>query len=506
MADLTPSKRDEFWILARSAAYLRGRGVTFGPPLIQGSAINPGVYSIPVSLMKVPGVAAMDLNLGIFADNSLDHVLMTPAVGALTDPRAFLTEATRKLKVGGHLVFVMSLDQPIQSDVTPRELLASLSHWREKDEWSEGGKWLLVLKKEPGRRGIEPQAVRTGKRACIARYGALGDAIIMTPLVRHLHESGYHVTLNISGYCAPVFENSPFVDNLIVQEKDLIPNHLLGRYWRYWEAHYDKYINLSESLEGDLLIVENRAPFFTTKKWRNERGSANYYDYTLVRAGFPEVTGKRGELFFTNAEERRATKYFSQFKDQFTVLWALNGSSHHKVYPLLEPTLREWFRSHGDARVITVGDANARNLEFAHYQLIPQAGKWSIRESLIGTKYASCVVGPETMITNAVGCFDTPKIVLLSHSSRENLTKYFTNDYSLEPDQAVAPCYPCNQLHYTKESCPQRVVQDTITGEELGVSPACTLAISPQRLMERLDEVYDQWRGQRSARTDAATV
>jgi hypothetical protein len=43
----------------------------------------------------------------------------------------------------------------------------------------------------------------------------LGDAIILTPLIRQLKEDGYHVTLNVSSYCLPVFENNPFVDNIL---------------------------------------------------------------------------------------------------------------------------------------------------------------------------------------------------------------------------------------------------------------------------------------------------
>jgi len=501
LTQITPSPApagDDFWALARSAGYLRGRGVTFGPPLIQPGAINPQVYSISVGITRTPGVAAVDADLRVIADGSLDHLLVTPVLAAMKDPRGLLQEGARKLKVGGHLILLVDTTpkDPAHHTFLPsetREVLSSLQEWRMKDEHEENGKYLLILKKEKGRRGIRYSPGSSRPRVCVARYGALGDAIIMSPLVRQLAEDGWEVTLNISSYCAPVFENNPHISNIIIQERDLIPNHLLGRYWKYWETQYDRYINLSESIEGDLLIVEGRPPFFTSHAWREERCARNYYDHTMDRGGYPNVTGTRGELFFTNAEERRAQKFFQPMRDQFVVVWALNGSSHHKIYPLMEPLLREWFRTHPDARVVTTGDTNAKQLEFDHYQLLRRAGEWSIRESLISTKYADLVVGPETMMTNAAGCFSTPKIVLLSHSSRENLTKYFLNDYSLEPNRATAPCYPCHQLHYTKESCPVGGVEDVHTGVELGQAPICALSIAPEVLMARLDEVYKKW-------------
>lgn len=497
----TQVARDDFWVLARAAVYLRGKGVTFGPPLLTEAAINQGVYSIPMALHRLGRVALQDNNFGIFADGSLDHILVTPMLAGLTDPNIFLREAVRKLKMGGHLILLTPLKQLAPDHIAfepsaTRAAIRELAHWGVKCDHVERDKHLLILKKVEGRKGWDVAAKPVGqKRVCVTRYGALGDAIIMTPLLRQLKEDGYHVTLNISSYCAPVFENNPHIDNILIQERDLIPNQMLGRYWRFWEGEYDRFINLSESLEGDLLVVENRPPFYTSREWRHERCNRNYYDYTLERGGYPQATGRRGELFFTEAEERRARRAFEPLAGKFNILWAINGSSHHKVYPMLEATMREWFREHSDSRLITTGDVTARGNEFPHWQCVPRAGLWSIRESLIATKYASVVIGPETMITNASGCFSTPKIVLLSHSSRENLTKYFLGDHSLEPDRATAPCYPCHQLHYSKESCPLGTLEDTSTGETLGQAPVCTLAISPEWVLAELDVIYAAWKG-----------
>jgi hypothetical protein len=44
-----------------------------------------------------------------------------------------------------------------------------------------------------------------------------------------------------------------------------------------------------------------------------------------------------------------------------------------------------------------------------------------------------------------------PKVVFLSHSSRENLTRDWVNTFSLF--STTTKCYPCHKLHYTWDGC-----------------------------------------------------
>lgn len=104
------SASDDFWVLAESACYLGGRGVTFGPPLLGVPALNPGVYSIPITLQRLDRTAAIDKDLHIFADGSLDHILITPMIAASDNAEALLREASQKLKIGGHLVLLTYLE------------------------------------------------------------------------------------------------------------------------------------------------------------------------------------------------------------------------------------------------------------------------------------------------------------------------------------------------------------------------------------------------------------
>ena len=490
------------WLRFRTVAYLTGRGLVFGSEteVFPHEATDLGKYALYADVGRHARVDICDNSFDLFTPEAFDYVFVGRRLESVRDPEASLREAISKLKVGGHLILFLPLvkEQELVHSFTVagiRSLVDTTGSWTAKDSYERDGWSLQIFKKTRGPRGITDWVKPTRPRALVARYGALGDMVMVTPLLRHLAEDGYHVTVNCTRYSAPVLDNNPYVHNLIIQERDAIPNHELGDYWSEWSNDYDRYINLSESIEGTLLKVEGRRDFYTRQQWRHERCNVNYYDYTMQRGGYPESHGERGELYLSRVEEREARKFRNRYADKFLLVWALNGSSHHKVYGLFEPVLTDWLNGHPDAIAVTVGDHTASLLEFEHTQLVPKAGVWPIRTSLAMTKYADLVVGPESVITNTAGCFATPKITFLSHSSHENLCKYWLNDYCLEPDPAVAPCYPCHQLHYTRPSCPLAEIKNDATGEPLVSGPLCSMgAISGERVVARLSEVYDKWK------------
>ena len=329
------------------------------------------------------------------------------------------------------------------------------------------------------------------KRACVCRYGALGDFIIMTPLLKALKQDGYNVTVNITPYAAELAKHNPNIDNIILQERDIIPNPWLGDYWKHWESRYDRYINLSESLEGSLLKVEGRPDFYTPTSQRHNECNINYYDHTMKLGGYPELVGQRGELYLTKQEEQDALNILTPNK--FNIVWALNGSSHHKIYPLMQPVLEEFLATRPDARAILIGDSRAKQLEFDHPQVLSLCDEIPLRTSIALIKNASLVIGPESFATNAAGCWDVPKLVFLSHSSEENLTKYWTNTTPLIP---TSPCYGtsgCHQLHYSLESCPVTELYEADTNTVVARVPACTVSIQPQQVLDTLSTLYSKY-------------
>jgi ADP-heptose:LPS heptosyltransferase len=490
------------WVRFRTVGYMLGRGLSFGlgAELFPRAAVAPGKYSLNVDILPNPSVAVCGEDISVFGDGVFDHVAVGPRLGYMAEPARTLAELVRKLKQGGHLILILPLNDtsaPWQfDDYSVAGLLAPAGAFRIKATYVRDGQIVWIVKKVAGKRGtLLPERPRAAKRACIVRYGALGDMVMITPLIRKLAEEGYEVTMNITPYALPVLENNPHVSNIILQEREAIPNKDLGPYWTEWQGEYDKYINLSESIEGKLLKVEGRRDFYTGQEWRNRTcGGTNYYDFTMALGGYPEITGQRGELYLSPQEERDAKRWREQNRGKFTIMWAMNGSSHHKVYPLAEIVASDWLEKHPDARIVTVGDGRAQQLEWEHPQVECASGVWPVRKSMALTKYVDCVIGPESMIINCAGCWDTSKIVLLSHSTPNNLCKYFTNVQALTPSTDVAPCYPCHQLHYTLNSCPQLTLEDIESGEKIS-GPACSMgAITPEAIWQALDAVYAAWK------------
>ena len=465
------------WVRFRAAAYLRGKGLSMGvPSLIDGSlfpilAHEGTAFNINMGDATQSHVVGHDLT--IFNNNSFDNV-----VTVANNPD--ITELINKLKYSGHLI--------VLGEYRPR------GAWQTKEDIYIDGVHVQVYKRLLGKSDIiHPikRVVPPRKRACIARYGAIGDALQLTPIIHQLHDDGYDVTLNISPYTELVYKNNPYVSNIICQERNVIPNPDLGEYWDYWRKEYDLYINLSESIEGKLLKVEGRNDFYAPSAWRRSTCDVNYHDQHMQLANLPHSKYVLPEIYFSRDEIKAIDYELRPLKDKFKIVWALKGSSHHKQYPFFQEVANVWLNNHPDSYIITVGGPESIPLEVKHDRIIPLAGQWDIRKSFALVSKADLVIGPESAIVNASSCFDVPKICLLSHSNHNNLTKYWTNNYSLAPDKATAPCYPCHQLHYSLDSCP--LVELDVDGRVVKDLPRCTTAITPDTLYDTMETVYNKW-------------
>lgn len=498
-----PVPATQAWVRFRSICYLTGRGLAFGvgDDIFPRVAVAPGKFSLNIDLLPNPNVTVCDGRLDVFADDTFDHIVVGPNLGMCPNPGAQMRGMVSKLRHGGHAVlyFKKNLEPTAYTkfrfeEDSMMELLSSSGAWRIKYQDTRGGDMLLIAKKISGSRGtIVPCKARAKRRACIVRYGALGDMVMITPLIRKLAEDGYEVTMNITPYAAPVIENNPYVSNVVIQEREAIPNRDLGGYWDEWRGDYDKYINLSESIEGKLLKVEGRRDFHTSKEFRNRvAGDVNYYDWTMTLGGYPDLIGTRGELFFTPAERKEAAKLRQEYLGKFVIGWAMNGSSYHKIYPLARPVIEEWLEAHPDSVVFLLGGPEAQRYEFDHPRVIRTCGSWPLRKTLgFIAMVADAMIGPESMAMNVAACYDVPKVTFLSHSNAANLTRYWTNSYPMEPDIAMAPCYPCHQLHYTVESCPTAMIKNDLTGEIVASGPVCAMgAISGERVLATLETIY----------------
>jgi ADP-heptose:LPS heptosyltransferase len=156
----------------------------------------------------------------------------------------------------------------------------------------------------------------------------------------------------------------------------------------------------------------------------------------------------------------------------------LAGSAVHKTWPHLDTVIARLLIQNKDAKVVLVGDELCKLLEQGwekEPRVICKSGEWSIRKSLSFAQVADIVIGPETGILNAVGMESLPKVIMLSHSSAENLTKHWKNTIAIEPKTA---CYPCHKMHYNFDYC----VRDEATG-----CAKCQSDITPDEVYTALD-------------------
>ena len=303
---------------------------------------------------------------------------------------------------------------------------------------------------------------RPRKTACIVRYGAFGDLLQTSSVAAGLKDQGYHVTLMTSPPGHQVIEADPNIDEFYLQEKDQVPNHMLGDYWKYHSTKYDKWVNLSESVECSLLSVPGKTPHTWTPAARHRYMNHNYVELSHLIAGVPH---KPRVHFYPRPEERTWAKAErARLGGAPLIVWALAGSSVHKTWDGLDRTVASILTEFPDAHVLFVGGPDAAILEQGwenEKRVHCRSGKYSIRQTMAILEFVDMAIGPETGVMNAMSNSPIPKVLFLSHSTEENLCRDWTNTVSIASEVTVCPgrgnneAPACHQLHYGWEFCKQ---------------------------------------------------
>lgn len=469
--------------------------------------------------LVIPDCASLQEHI---QDQSCDAIFSSHLLEHIEATRAALASWWQCIKVGGHLVLYLphrdlypnigqfGANPDHKHDFVPQDILAALegitngvsgfdvlvNETRDQDcEYS----FLLVIKKLAAPHNgpysyVEPKPEKT---ACVVRYGGFGDMIQAANILPALKREGYHVTVMTTPKGQDVLKADPHVDAWFIQDNDQVPNGELHEFWKVQARHYDRFIQLSESVEGTLLAMPGRANHAWPDSVRRRCLGKNYLEWTSELA---EVSyASEGRFYSTTDEAAWARGVIADLKngpgphttmrripERFNILWCLSGSSLHKFYPHQDAVIKRVLDTMPEAAVILAGDEACQILE-AGWERWPSvlctSGKFSIRQTLTLAQHVQCVVGPETGVLNAVAFEPMGKVVMLSHSSPENLTKHWVNTETMVP-RGVS-CYPCHRLHYGKEFC--REVPET-------GAAACADAISPDRVYQCIRGHYDHWR------------
>jgi len=285
-------------------------------------------------------------------------------------------------------------------------------------------------------------------RYLIVRIGAYGDALITTPLIHYLKEQGNEVYYLMSERAEQMLRYNSNIDKAIIHPENSVENDNLGEYFEQVRVDNDcdKLINLCESIEVRLAVLSDYPQWNWTKEERKAYCNRNYYEYTFEHAGFGQIerVSYLPEMFFTKEEEDYILQFRKRFLGQKIVMWGLSGSGRQKTYPYVPYIVGDLVRDFKDVVVILVGGEGCKILECGfpnHKRILKMSGEFNMRQSALMAKYASLVISPDTGFLHCAGCWDTPKIGLLTHSTIENITKHFKNDYSIESTSVCAPCF-----------------------------------------------------------------
>jgi ADP-heptose:LPS heptosyltransferase len=384
--------------------------------------------------------------LGDFIEGSLDFVFVWCDAPQLP--------LEKLLKVGGYLIVANKYDLMVQRKVSA-------------EEWEN----------------INHSAKPAGKTACVVRYGAIGDAIQAAAICAGLKRDGYHVTLNCHPIGEEMLRHDPNVDAFLIQEQNQVPNHELIDYWKHTAKKFDRFINLCESVEGTLLAFPGRANYRWPKEVRHKYMNVNYLQFMCELAQLPFAP--EHHFYPSNAERHRAKELIDSFgRDAYVILWALSGSAIHKMYPHTDVVVAQALADIPKAHVIFVGAEHDAMLEAGwerEKRVHRMCGKLSLRDTMALAQQCHLVVGPETGVLNAVAFETNSKIVMLSHSSEENLTRDWVNTQALASTSTA--CYPCHRLHDTREFCPSA---------EDGTA-LCQSELRPERVSAAVDTAHSQW-------------
>lgn len=491
-------------IVFEVAPYLRGRGLDIGagdfrvlPHVTTVDNLNHAQFGFT----QRPDVVAEADKLDMFASASMDFVYSSHTLEHVDDMTATLREWWRVIKPNGlmilylpHADYYPNIGQPganpdHKRDFRPQDVVAAmpdgfdiLEH-QERNEDMEYS-FLLVFKKVGGKVRLHSwNKPKPAKTALVVRFGAYGDLMQASSVIKGLKDEGFHVTLHTAAPGCVVMGNDPNIDKMIVFDKDQVPNGDLGNFWEWQKKKYDRFVNLSESVEGSLLAMPGRTIHLWNPVARHRVMNFNYLEQQHAIAGVPH---KPQVKFYPTLEEKNWAKVVrDRMAPGPVVMYSLSGSSVHKTWAGMDNVIAGIMLHSDETTVVLVGGPEGVILEQGwdkEKRVAKTSGKWSIRQTLAFLDQTDIVIGPETGVLNAASCMPMPKIVFLSHSTHENLTRDWVNTTPIFAKDSKCPqragVDACHQMQFGWKHC----TKDVDTGTAL-----CQVEIDPQDVYSAME-------------------
>lgn len=498
----------------RLARFCNGFGFDIGPGYerIKTEAIGIGMASPAVTWQ-------MDLDAPrfgeCFADGICDYIFSSHCLEHVKDYRLALRQWWRLVKPGGFLVLYLphkdyypkvgypGANTEHQHDFDPDDILRVLREFAafevlanevhgEADEYS----FDLVVRKLGGLPNqIDKTPKITDRTCCVSRYGGWGDQMMASVLLPALKRRGFHVTYYGTDKAKDLLARNPHIDRFwLYDDVGIGMMEMWGRLAREFDVH----LNMNSKIECKLIFREGLDPeYFQPKDQRDRISAGSYIDRfigyaneQMVAAGFEPLEVRdeeKASVYYQNATEKYIMSMARETcRDKFLIGWVLNGSANHKIWPWAGKAAELILKACPKAVIYTLGDEDSKPLEFHGGQVRNKAGAWTIRQAAGFLQTCDAVVTPETGLAHCVAGTDARKVVMLTHSDRENLVKYWTNTVGIEPEGV--PCFPCHQIHHTMRDC---LISTEVPNKQ--AFPLCTASIRPDRVADEIVRAYTQW-------------
>ena len=451
----------------RALPYLHGRGldVGCGPWKVAPHAI--GIDGVPHDGPGGPSLCMDCTQYDVFADGSMDFVFSSHFLEHVHHPEQVLKEWMRIIRPGGHLVMYLPHKQHYPNigqyganpdhkhDFMPADVIAMMKAsgfaWdllenEERDQDYEYS-FYQVYRKRSDAYQMEPwKQPKPAKTACIARPGNIGDVIWTTSIAHQLKKQGYHVTALVEPTGEAVLKESRDVDRVLVFHRgQLYHTEAMAELFNAWRPCFDLFIDFTQSIEANLLYTPSQHAFHWAPEVRRKQANRNYVQFMHEVAQVPYELAQK--VYLSVEEQAWATAERAKYKGRVIVL-ANTGSTWPKLWPyapafaVIMATLQ--------VHVVVVGDLKGLQFPASPFTHVKSPADWSIRQSIAFSKLADAVVGQETGLLNAMACEDVAKVVMLGHSTVENLTRDWKRTESLVGNVA---CYPCHQIHFQEKTC-----------------------------------------------------
>lgn len=476
-----PESKKLVWELA---PYLRGPGLDIGAGcfkiLPHAVSVDNGIDHQLFGIQFKPDIYIQNAeDMSQFGSQSWQWVYSSHLLEHLEKPAKALREWWRLVKQGGYLILYLPHEDLYPKVGTPEanvdhkmdlneqkviDWMKEIGPWdlerceqrNEEDEYS----FLMIFRKEGKTQTYSYKNPKPEKTACVVRYGAFGDMIQTSTIYAGLKKQGYHVTTFCSPPGSDVILNDPNVDKIVLFDKDQVPNADLGSFWNWQKKNFDKFVNLSETVEGTFLAMNGRIQFQWPPEARHAVMNRNYIEFMHAIAGLPHEPNIK---FYPTAEERSwAKKQRDHIKFPKVIMWSLAGSSVHKTWAGLDNIMASVFLHYPETAIVLVGGPECVMLEggWEHEpRVFRTSGKWTIRQTLAMLDQVDLLIGPETGVLNAAACMSLPKVVFLSHSTHENLSRDWVNITPLASKNTTCPgrgrneAPACHMLHFGFDFC-----------------------------------------------------